>query len=90
MEDRDGASAPSPLRGRIAAILQRELNGRAYGPISCGDYLAGVLADAVIDGLGLFMEYENGRVIYKKKPTSKNYSLWQQRVASDFEPYQGE
>ena len=90
MEDREGASAPSPLRARIADAIQGELNLRPFGPICCGDYLAGVLADAVIHKLGLRMEYENGRVIYLDKPVTKNYSVWQQRIASDFEPYQGE
>lgn len=48
MEDWDGASAPSPLRGRIAQVIKNELNWRAFGPIQCGDYLAGRIADAVI------------------------------------------
>ena len=86
----EGASAPSPIRGRIAKAIQGELNRRPFGPIQCGDYLAGLLADAVIAELGLRMEYENGRVIYLDKPVTKNYSVWQQRIASDFEPYQGE
>lgn len=51
MEDREGASAPSPLRARIADAIQSELNLRPFGPICCGDYLAGVLADAVIEEL---------------------------------------
>lgn len=43
----------SSLRDRIAAAIQSALNGRAFGPIHCGDYLAGVVADAVITEMDL-------------------------------------
>ena len=73
----------SELRDRIANVINDYVADN-YPEVN----YAG-LADAVIADLGLFMEYENGRVLYKKKPTSTNFRLWQQRIASEFEPYTG-
>ena len=81
----------SELRDRIAAVLLDYFYDAATpGEATPSDIEeANIVADAVIKELGLFMEYENGRVLYKKKPTSTNFKLWQQRIASEFEPYNG-
>ena len=46
------------------------------------------MADAVIAELGLFIQYENGRVVYDTKPAAcKSNGNWQQRIVGQFEPY---
>ena len=46
------------------------------------------MADAVIAELGLFIQYENGRVVYDTKPAAcKANGNWQQRIVGQFEPY---
>ena len=46
------------------------------------------VADAVIESLGLHMQYENSRVMYDEKPAAcKENGLWKQRIVSPHEPY---
>ena len=77
------------LRDRIAAVLLPDLEyASAYNPGEDPRVWSYRLADAVIAELGLFIQYENGRVVYDTKPAAcKSNGNWQQRIVGQFEPY---
>jgi hypothetical protein len=69
------------LRDRIVAALKERAERDT-------DWMLVDLADAVIAELGLFIQYENGRVVYDTKPAAcKANGNWQQRIVGQFEPY---
>ena len=73
------------LRHRIAAAIDQKYNEEAIGHTYEVCLQA---ADAVIAELGLFIQYENGRVVYDTKPAAcKANGNWQQRIVGQFEPY---
>ena len=69
------------LRDRIAAVIcdMDALHAKQWSL---------EVADAVIESLGLHMQYENSRVMYDEKPAAcKENGLWKQRIVSPHEPY---
>ena len=69
------------LRDRIVAAMKERAERDT-------DWMLVDLADAVIAELGLFIQYENGRVVYDTKPAAcKANGNWQQRIVGQFEPY---
>lgn len=74
------------LRDSIAAVLSKVAEGRALYQVSNAD--TAVMAEAIIEELGLRYEYENGRVMYHPKPAAcKPNGNWKYRVCSDLRVY---